>query len=117
MSWKSITVFVTDMGIDTAALDAAAALARRGDAHLDVLCLGVDPTQPEVYYTGANAIALPGAMEEAGRHAAELEAQVRAHMANSDIRWSVSSVATPISCHHCCTSAWAFWRTALVEVA
>ncbi|MCR8724218.1 universal stress protein [Frigidibacter sp. ROC022] len=96
MTWKTLTTFVTDMTLDANALDAAVTLARRFDAHLDVLCLGIDLTQPEVYYTGAQAIALPGAMEEADRHAKTLETAVKQKLDGTDIRWSVSAVATPI---------------------
>ena len=96
MSWKVITAFITDMALDRAALDAATALAQKQDAHLEVFGLGIDPTQPETWYTGTAAIALPGAMEEAGRHAQELEAAARKLLEGDDLRWSVASVATPM---------------------
>jgi nucleotide-binding universal stress UspA family protein len=96
MSWKTITAFATDMTLDRAALDAAMVLARQEDAHLEVFGLGIDPTQPETWYTGTAAIALPGAMEEAARHAQELETAARALLEGGDLRWSVTAVATPM---------------------
>lgn len=96
MSWKTITAFATDMVLDRAALEAAAALAGLQDAHLEVCCLGVDPTQPEGWYTGTAALALPGAMEQASRRAQELEVEVRKLLEGDDLRWSVSAIATPL---------------------
>lgn len=96
MPWKTLTTFVTDMAQDAAALAAASGLARRHDAHLEVFCLGIDLTQPEVYYTGAQAVVLPGTMEEADHRAKDLEAAVRKKLGGEDLRWSVAAVATPI---------------------
>jgi nucleotide-binding universal stress UspA family protein len=95
MSWKTVTTFVTDRALDLPALRSAGELAQQMDAALDVLCLGIDLTQPEVYYTGAHAMALPGSMEEASRQAQEMEAVVRDSLAPSELRWSVASAATP----------------------
>ena len=95
MAWKTVTTFVTDRELDLPALTAAGALAGQMDAALDVLCLGIDLTQPEVYYTGAQALTLPGSMEEAGRQAHETEVVVRDSLAQSDLRWTVASAATP----------------------
>ena len=53
-------------------IDAAVALARREDAHLDVFLLGVDHTQTGYYYAGASAYvfqeSIDRAMAAAGRH-------------------------------------------------
>jgi nucleotide-binding universal stress UspA family protein len=96
MAWKSVITFVTDAGRDSATLEAAISMTRANDGHLDVFCLGVDPTQPEIYYTGAYAVTLPGALVEAEKQAKDLEAAVRARLEREEIRWSVTGVTTPI---------------------
>lgn len=98
MSWKTLTTFVTDMTFDGGALDAAADLAARHGAHLDVQCLGIDPTHPETYYAGAHALAmaLPGSLADAERAAEALEAAVSARLATTTCRWSATAVMTPI---------------------
>jgi len=97
MSWKSISVFVTDLGIDGKALDAAADIAAREDGHLDVVCLGIDPTQPDFYYTGAHAVTLPAALAEAERQAREVEAEVRQRLERNACRWSAVGMSTQIA--------------------
>ena len=45
MAYRSLLTILTDAPALAATLDAAAAVARRFDAHLDVFCLGIDRTQ------------------------------------------------------------------------
>ena len=52
MAYKTIVAVVTDAVVDKAALEAAIKIARLEEAHLDVLCLGIDRTQPGFYYAG-----------------------------------------------------------------
>ena len=78
MSYKTIATIVTDLGKDQAALDAAIALATREEAHLDVLCLGVDRTQPGFYYSGASAVVLQDNLVQAQADAEALETAVDA---------------------------------------
>jgi nucleotide-binding universal stress UspA family protein len=56
MPYKTISVVVTDAATDGAALGAAAALALREDAHLDVICMGIDPARYEAMSIGTTAI-------------------------------------------------------------
>lgn len=72
-----------------AALDAAIALARRQDAHLEVLALGLDQTQVGYFYAGASAIVYQETLERAQTEAEEVEALVRKRLAAEDVRWSV----------------------------
>ena len=64
MGYKTILTVVTRQG-QTAQLEAAIALARREDAHLDVFCLGVDHTQTGYYYAGASAYVFQEAIDRA----------------------------------------------------
>ena len=54
MAFRTITTVLTDPEVNAASLKAAMEIARREEAHLDVLCLGLDRTQPGFYYAGAN---------------------------------------------------------------
>lgn len=91
MAYKSILTIVTDAGAATAQINAAVDLARREDAHLDILCLGIDRTQTGYYYGGTVSFIAQEMIEKAQREAAETEAALRARMAAEDIRWSVES--------------------------
>ena len=57
MGYKTIATVFRSPESDTAHLDAATALAELWDAHLHVLALGTDRTQPGVYFAGAEAMA------------------------------------------------------------
>lgn len=91
MSFKTILTILTDP-CQMPQLDAAAALAVREDAHLDVLCLGIDIGQPGYFFPGGSAYMLQDAIDTAIAGAEALEQQVRKHLAAaSDLRWSVDS--------------------------
>lgn len=90
MGYKTILTVITQPG-QTAQLDAAIALARREDAHLDVFCLGVDHTQTGYYYAGASAYVFQEAIDRAMASAEALETEVRGHLGAQDIRWSAES--------------------------
>jgi nucleotide-binding universal stress UspA family protein len=65
MGYETISMIVSDPAIDGAALDAAVALARRKEAHLDIHCLGVDPARYEMMATGGAAIVMESGIAEA----------------------------------------------------
>ncbi|NCU19555.1 universal stress protein [Candidatus Falkowbacteria bacterium] len=92
MSYKSILTIVTDPAASEAQLETAIAMARREDAHLDVLCLGVDRTQTGYYYAGASAYVHQETIERAQAEAAAAELQVRNLLDAQDIRWAVEGV-------------------------
>lgn len=91
MSFKTILTVLTDPA-QLPQLDAAAALAVREDAHLDILCLGIDISQPGYFFPGGTAYTLQEAIDTAVTEAKALEHSVRQHLAPaSDLRWSVES--------------------------
>ncbi len=92
MGYKSILTVVTNPEFPAAQMDAAIALARREDAHLDVLCLGIDRAQTGYYYAGATAIIHQETFETARSEAADAEAAVRLRLGAEDIRWAVDGV-------------------------
>lgn len=73
MSYKSISMVVTDPSVDETVLKEAAALAVEQDGHLHVLCVGVDPMRYDLAPLGAGpALSLVGS-NEAGARARELQ--------------------------------------------
>ena len=95
MGYKTILTILTETS-QKAQLDAAVAIARREDAHLDVFCLGVDHTQSGYYYAGASAFVFQEAIDKAMAAASELEDKVRAYLEGKDIRWGVDSAVAQI---------------------
>lgn len=93
MAYKTLTSILTDQNADAAALSAAVDVARREDAHLEILCLGIDRTQPAFYYAGAGAVANQVSVDEAEHDAKALEDFVTAYMAPQGINWSVRAIA------------------------
>lgn len=96
MDYKTITTFVRDFDTERSTLMAAAALAEAHDAHLTVVCLGVDRTQVGAFYAGANAIALQQTLELAQREAREVEAKVRAALKTWAVSWEEVTVTAQI---------------------
>lgn len=93
MAFKTLTTILTDWPMDKGALEAAMGMTRREDGHLDVICLGVDRTQPGFYYAGANALALQSNLAEAQSGASELEELVKPRLDGSGLRWATNALA------------------------
>lgn len=94
MSYKTILTVLTEAG-QLPLLDAAATLAIREDAHLDVLCLGIDISQPGYFFPGGTAYMLQEAIDAAVDEAKALEAAARKQLGSaSDLRWSVESAVS-----------------------
>ncbi|MGB3148426.1 MAG: universal stress protein, partial [Paracoccaceae bacterium] len=98
MSFKSILTVATRKE-DAAALDGAISLARSQDAHLDVLCLGIDHTHSGYYYVGGMPVAPmvhEEALKEARSDALEVEEAVRQRLKAEEIRWAVEGAVAQI---------------------
>ena len=94
MAYKSIlTVLTDDQDVDRV-LDAVIPFARAANAHLDVLCLGVDHTQTGYYFEGATALVLDDALEFTKQEALKLEAAVRTRLHKSEISWGAEAIVT-----------------------
>ena len=89
MSYKSILTVVTDPNLVESTVLHAAAVARGADAHLDVLCFGVDRTQTGYYYAGANAMVLQETLTRATAEAESLADQAREVLNRTEVRWGV----------------------------
>lgn len=65
MSYRTISILLTDPALDGGALDAAAALCAGSEAHLDVFALGLDTARVDAMPLGATAILLDAAETDA----------------------------------------------------
>ncbi|WP_306372456.1 universal stress protein [Pseudoruegeria aquimaris] len=77
-------------------LETAVALARRGEAHLDVLSLGVDPTQPMVCYGQGNALITQELLIEARERARKNEEDLKSRLQREEISWGCDAAAAQI---------------------
>lgn len=97
MSFKTVTTVIFNFETDVHALDAAVALARRENAHLDVICLGLDRTQPEFYYAGASAMALQDNLQQAQADSHAIEEQVSKRLAGEDVPWVANAMTAQMA--------------------
>lgn len=89
MSWKTIFCALSDVSRVEHTLTHAAELARRHDAHLDVLCLGVAHDPATHYFTGAGPIVLQNSFETCREDAEAVNTAARAFLAKQDLPfWS-----------------------------
>lgn len=87
MAYKNIlTVLAAQQ--DMAQLDAAMRVTQDEDGHLDVLCLGIDISQPGYYFPGGTPYVFHEGMETAENDAAALRDAVATRLAGAtDLRW------------------------------
>ncbi|MGM0662529.1 MAG: universal stress protein [Pseudomonadota bacterium] len=91
MTYKTIFTALTDEALVEDTLAHAMATAEAHDAHLDVLCLGVDRSQSGYYYAGASAIVLQETITRAQEEAEAIEARARKVLGDSALRWSAEA--------------------------
>lgn len=97
MAYKSILTIVTDPDLSKSALEPAITLAARFDAHLDILCLGVDRTQTGYYYAGANALVLQETLKKAQEDSEATETAAKNRMKAETCRWACESAVAQIA--------------------
>jgi nucleotide-binding universal stress UspA family protein len=91
MTYNSLFSVLTDESLVEETLTHAISMAARHDAHLDVLCLGVDRSQSGYYYSGASAIVLQETIARAQEEAAAIEAKARSLLKNASLRWGIEA--------------------------
>lgn len=96
MAYRTLLTILSQEDDVAAQLDAAVALARREDAHLEVFCLGVDRTQTGYYYIGAMALIQLEIIEQAQDQAKALAEAARTRLAREDVRWSVDAAVAQL---------------------
>lgn len=97
MPFKTITTIMCNMEADRHALDAAVSLARRENGHLDVICLGLDRTQPGFYYAGTNAMALQDNLQQAQADSKKIEEEVNLYLKAEEISWVTNPVTAQMA--------------------
>lgn len=97
MLFKTITTIICSMETDKHALDAAITLAHSEDAHLDVICLGIDRTQPGIYYAEANAMVLQDNLKQAQTDSRDIEQEVTAYLNNADMLWTANPLVAQMA--------------------
>jgi len=93
MAFRTITTVLTDPEANAASLKTAMELASRENAHLDVLCLGLDRTQPGFYYAGANAMVVQDNLTQAREDSERLEDYARGLLQGADFNWAATGVS------------------------
>lgn len=93
MAYRSITTVLTDTERSLSAFEAAVSLAGQTGAHLDVLCLGLDMSQPGFYYAGATAVVMQDTLEQAREEALTLENFARERLDGATFNWSATGVS------------------------
>lgn len=103
MFWKTLMTVVTHQEDGSvpdpkcSALEAAIQLARREDAHLEILALGYDLSQPGYYFAGASLMVLQESLTRIQASTAELESALRKRLRPEDIRWSMEQAMAQVS--------------------
>jgi len=96
VAYKTLSTIITSETGLRDAVNAAVGFSRQHDAHLDVCCLGVDNTQAAGFYAGAPAMIYQEALDQAREVAEALEAQARAVLNNTDVRWGTDSAVVTL---------------------
>lgn len=93
-----LTVITTqdDPGVAHAILDAAVAYARREDAHLEVLAVGLDDSQLAYFYGGTSMLLMQETFSRAETGSETVEELVRNRLNVEEIRWSVDRAVCPV---------------------
>ncbi|OSQ52605.1 universal stress protein [Marivita geojedonensis] len=97
MSFKTILAVVTDQSHLSDTISQGISMASALDAHMDVVCLGVDRTQTGYYYAGMNAAVLQETLHQARQDASELAAAAKKQMGQSDLRWGVTEAVCQLA--------------------
>lgn len=88
MTFNSLFTVITDEQLVDDVLGHALEMARTHDAHLDVLCLGVDRSQTGYYYAGASAVVLQETITRAHEESEAIEKRATKMLDGSGIRWA-----------------------------
>ncbi|PRX37384.1 Universal stress protein family protein [Meinhardsimonia xiamenensis] len=97
MAYKTIVTVITDFDADVAALRAGEKLARREEGHLEVICLGLDRTQPGFYFSAAEAMIIQDNLAQAQKDAEAIEERVRRELDGTDILWGLQTVTAQLA--------------------
>lgn len=97
MAYKTLFTVITDPAIAEPALERAIAMARAEEAHLDVLCIGVDRTQTGYYYAGASAVFQQEVIEKAKEEALTAETYANQRLSKEGIKFAVDKAVAQLA--------------------
>jgi nucleotide-binding universal stress UspA family protein len=97
MQTKTILTVLTDPALAERTLEQAETLAMGFDAHLDVLCLGVDSSQTGYDMVGAEVMVLQESLQRASDTARALAEQAETTLKRSAIRWAIEDGVSSLS--------------------
>lgn len=97
MPIKSLFTVLTDPVLIEPALDAAMILARKYDANLDIMCIGVDASQIGYFHASASAALVEQCLARAQERAAEIRSAANDYMKNSGIHWCTQIEVAPMA--------------------
>ncbi|MFQ6551127.1 universal stress protein [Aestuariibius insulae] len=92
MGYTSLATVLHRRDLRDSTLEAAIDAANRWNAHLHVLCTGVNYVEPGFYYAGAQAIVVQENLEQAQEDAVALETEVRKRLARENLSWDVQAI-------------------------
>lgn len=96
MAYKSILTVLSDTR-QTAQLDAAEKLTRHENGHLDILCLGIDLSQPGYYFPGGTPYIFQEGLDNAENDAETLRTAVTARLTNrTGLCWHAEAAVAQI---------------------
>ncbi|MGB7244169.1 MAG: universal stress protein [Sulfitobacter sp.] len=93
MAYKSVFTVLYDPEIAGTVLAQAADLAQAMDAHLEVMCIGLERSPTSYYEVGINAAIVQATIEQAQAKAEALENDARQLLAKRDLRWNITKSA------------------------
>ncbi|WP_226782104.1 universal stress protein [Oceaniglobus trochenteri] len=95
MNFSTITTLLHSETQNTDVLEAAIDLARRLNAHLSVVLVGVNAVDPGLSYAGINTTLLTTALSDADTSTADMAAALARRMAREDVTWDDISIVAP----------------------
>jgi len=97
MAYKSLLTVLTDTRVAKYSLAKAIEMAQAEDAHLDVICIGVDRTQTGYYYAGAGVVFQQEVIERAKEEAEEAANFATRILEKSGIRFSIDKAVAQLA--------------------
>ncbi|MCA8884421.1 MAG: universal stress protein [Rhodobacteraceae bacterium] len=94
MAYKTLLTVVRSSNDAGHQITAAAQLARQFDAHLDIICIGIDEVQMGYYFAGADSVLQETSVELAREKAESLLAQAETLVQGEGVRWSARGVVS-----------------------
>lgn len=88
MSYKTLLCILRDEDHVARQVADAAVLARRFDAHVDFLCLGIDAVQVGYYFAGADAVVQQTSVALARENAEAIDGAVGPRASAAGLRWT-----------------------------